>query len=54
MRRCLYVLTLLLALLLTSSTVLVKSFTATGGSLTPLTVTVINADAVPPLPSLML
>src|SRR6266699_3435868 len=38
---------------LTSSSVLVKSFTATGGSFTGVTVTVIKALAVPPLPSLM-
>src|SRR4030095_811492 len=39
----------------TSSTVVAKSFTATGASLLPLvTVTVIRAEAVPPLPSLML
>src|SRR5688572_10919306 len=37
----------------TSSTVLVTSLTATGGSLSALTVTVISALAVPPLPSLM-
>ena len=38
----------------TSSAVLAASSTATGGSLTGLTVTVISAEAVPPLPSLML
>src|SRR5438128_1926540 len=37
----------------TSSAVLAASSTATGGSLTGLTVTVISAEAVPPLPSLM-
>ena len=38
----------------TSSAVLAASSTATGGSLAGLTVTVISAEAVPPLPSLML
>src|SRR5256886_1035740 len=38
----------------TSSAVLAASSSATGGSFTGLTVTVISADAVPPLPSLML
>src|SRR6266581_992503 len=38
----------------TSSSVLVASFTAMGGSFTGVTVTVISAVAVPPLPSLML
>src|SRR5438128_2102124 len=38
----------------TSSAVLAASSTATGGSLAGLTVTVISAEAVPPLPSLIL